>query len=81
MNSPFFKREAIILQQKVHIKIDGADAILDGKQTVLQMLNANDSSIEVPNVCYHPGLGPIETYGHFTSILIGYSLRNMALNA
>ncbi|WP_412761830.1 hypothetical protein [Peribacillus simplex] len=38
----------------MHIKIDGADATLDGKQTVLQMLT-------VPNVCYHPGLGPIET--------------------
>ncbi|MGE7684066.1 2Fe-2S iron-sulfur cluster-binding protein [Peribacillus simplex] len=45
----------------MHIKIDGADATLDGKQTVLQMLNANGCSIEVPNVCYHPGLGPIET--------------------
>ncbi|MEH7544966.1 molybdopterin-dependent oxidoreductase, partial [Neobacillus vireti] len=28
-------------------------------QTVLQFLN--DSSIEVPQVCYHPSLGPIET--------------------
>ncbi|WP_407406237.1 formate dehydrogenase subunit alpha [Peribacillus sp.] len=47
------------MREKVHIKINGAETVLDGNQTVLQMLN--DSSIEVPSVCYHPSLGPIET--------------------
>lgn len=47
------------MQENVHIKINGVDAVLDGNQTLLQMLN--ESSIEVPNVCYHPSLGPIET--------------------
>nr|WP_325050502.1 formate dehydrogenase subunit alpha [Falsibacillus albus] len=31
----------------------------DGEQTILEMLL--NRSIEVPNVCYHPSLGPIET--------------------
>ncbi|MEV5035764.1 formate dehydrogenase subunit alpha [Peribacillus frigoritolerans] len=47
------------MPEKVHIKINGAETSVEGNQTILQMLT--DSSIEVPNVCYHPSLGPIET--------------------
>ncbi|MEI2471948.1 2Fe-2S iron-sulfur cluster-binding protein, partial [Peribacillus frigoritolerans] len=43
----------------MHVKINGAETSVEGNQTILQMLT--DSSIEVPNVCYHPSLGPIET--------------------
>ncbi|TLS36871.1 formate dehydrogenase subunit alpha [Pseudalkalibacillus caeni] len=43
----------------ITVNINGVDMKTTGNQTVLQLLS--DSSIEVPNVCYHPSLGPIET--------------------
>ncbi|PLS09604.1 formate dehydrogenase subunit alpha [Neobacillus cucumis] len=45
--------------KNIHITINGAEVEAAEGQTVLQYLN--DSSIEVPQVCYHPSLGPIET--------------------
>ncbi|WP_338473389.1 formate dehydrogenase subunit alpha (plasmid) [Niallia sp. XMNu-256] len=41
------------------ITINGVEVDAPEGQTVLQFLN--DSTIEVPQVCYHPSLGPIET--------------------
>ncbi|WP_041086074.1 formate dehydrogenase subunit alpha [Jeotgalibacillus soli] len=43
----------------MRVNVNGAEVTLTEEKTVLQMLK--DSSIEVPNVCYHPSLGPIET--------------------
>ncbi|MFE4898056.1 hypothetical protein [Peribacillus butanolivorans] len=48
------------MPEKVHIIINEAEAIHNGNQTILHMLT--NSSIEVPNVCYHPNLDPIETF-------------------
>ncbi|RLQ96651.1 formate dehydrogenase subunit alpha [Falsibacillus albus] len=47
------------MSDKLHIKINGHEMEADGEQTILEMLL--NRSIEVPNVCYHPSLGPIET--------------------
>lgn len=49
------------MEEKVKIRINGVDVEVQAEQgmTVLQYLNT--SSIEVPQVCYHPSLGPIET--------------------
>lgn len=44
---------------KMQININGSRVDADESQTVLQALA--DHSIEVPQVCYHPSLGPIET--------------------
>lgn len=44
---------------KINVKINGAEVTAEENQTILQYLS--DSSIEVPSVCYHPSLGPIET--------------------
>lgn len=44
---------------KKKITINGVEMEASEEQTVLQLLN--NSSIEVPQVCYHPSLGPIET--------------------
>ena len=44
---------------KINVTINGADVAAKENQTILQYLS--DSSIEVPSVCYHPSLGPIET--------------------
>ncbi len=41
------------------VTINGVEVEAPKGQTVLQFLN--DSTIEVPQVCYHPSLGPIET--------------------
>ncbi len=43
----------------LHIKLNGADIKATGDQTILDLVNG--SSVEVPHVCYHPSLGPIET--------------------
>ncbi|RDI41373.1 formate dehydrogenase major subunit [Falsibacillus pallidus] len=43
----------------LHIKLNGADIEAAGDQTILDLVNG--SSVEVPHVCYHPSLGPIET--------------------
>ncbi|PLR75413.1 formate dehydrogenase subunit alpha [Bacillus sp. V3-13] len=47
------------MSDTISVKINGVDVTTKGEQTVLQFLS--DSSIEVPDVCYHPSLGPIET--------------------
>ncbi|MFF2288858.1 hypothetical protein [Peribacillus butanolivorans] len=47
------------MPEKVHIIINEVEAILKGNYTILHMLT--DSPIEVPNVCCHPNVGPIET--------------------
>lgn len=44
---------------KIKVSINGAEVTATENQTILQYLS--DSSIEVPSVCYHPSLGPIET--------------------
>ncbi|WP_144449424.1 formate dehydrogenase subunit alpha [Halalkalibacter nanhaiisediminis] len=41
------------------IKVNGADVTLAEDKSVLQVLT--ESNQEVPNVCYHPSLGAIET--------------------
>ena len=41
------------------VTINGVEMEAADGQTVLQLLN--NSSIDVPHVCYHPSLGPIET--------------------
>lgn len=41
------------------VTINGVEMEAPDGQTVLQLLN--NSSIDVPHVCYHPSLGPIET--------------------
>ncbi len=43
----------------ITVKVNGVDIEAEGGQTALQLLE--NSSIEVPSVCYHPALGPIET--------------------
>lgn len=43
----------------LNIKINGIEMKAEQDQTVLQLLN--DSSIEIPQVCFHPSLGAIET--------------------
>ncbi|MEH7416917.1 formate dehydrogenase subunit alpha [Neobacillus drentensis] len=45
--------------KNLRVTINGVVVETAEGQTVLQFLN--DSSIEVPQVCYHPSLGPIET--------------------
>ncbi|PFO09354.1 formate dehydrogenase subunit alpha [Bacillus sp. AFS076308] len=45
--------------KNLRVTINGVEIEATEGQTVLQFLN--DSSIEVPQVCYHPSLGPIET--------------------
>ena len=45
--------------KNLRVTINGVEMEAAEGQTVLQFLN--DSSIEVPQVCYHPSLGPIET--------------------
>ncbi|WP_095742947.1 formate dehydrogenase subunit alpha [Sediminibacillus massiliensis] len=47
------------MEKDLQVKINGVDMDVSGNQTVLQMLS--DSSIDIPAVCYHPSLGPIET--------------------
>ncbi|PLR86844.1 formate dehydrogenase subunit alpha [Bacillus canaveralius] len=47
------------MSDTINVKINGADVTTKAEQTVLQFLS--DSSIEIPSVCYHPSLGPIET--------------------
>ncbi|KON87668.1 oxidoreductase [Sporosarcina globispora] len=49
----------IDLPASLNIKINGIEMKAKQDQTVLQLLN--DSSIEIPQVCFHPSLGPIET--------------------
>ncbi|WP_114746038.1 formate dehydrogenase subunit alpha [Falsibacillus pallidus] len=49
----------MILSDLLHIKLNGADIEAAGDQTILDLVNG--SSVEVPHVCYHPSLGPIET--------------------
>ncbi|WP_034261860.1 formate dehydrogenase subunit alpha [Bacillus sp. J33] len=49
----------IELPDPLNIKINGVEMKANPDQTVLQLLN--DSSIEIPQVCYHPSLGAIET--------------------
>ncbi|WP_423406997.1 formate dehydrogenase subunit alpha [Heyndrickxia sp. MSNUG] len=44
---------------KINVRINGAEVTAKENQTILQYLS--DSSVEVPSVCYHPSLGPIET--------------------
>ena len=44
---------------KNKVTVNGAEMEFQEGQTVFQMLE--DSSIEIPSVCYHPSLGPIET--------------------
>lgn len=43
----------------LNLKINGIEMKAEQGQTVLQLLN--DSSIEIPQVCFHPSLGAIET--------------------
>ncbi|WP_163144419.1 formate dehydrogenase subunit alpha [Bacillus sp. 22-7] len=49
----------IDLPPSLNIKINGIEMKAEQDQTVLQLLN--DSSIEIPQVCFHPSLGAIET--------------------
>ena len=41
------------------IEVDGRSVAADAGMTVVQAINA--AGIELPQVCYHPSLGPIET--------------------
>ncbi|MCK6257269.1 formate dehydrogenase subunit alpha [Fictibacillus sp. KIGAM418] len=47
------------MSDSIHVKIDGIQKATQSDQTVLQLLSELD--IDVPSVCYHPSLGPIET--------------------
>ncbi|WP_110926552.1 formate dehydrogenase subunit alpha [Bacillus massiliglaciei] len=47
------------MQEVKHVTINGQEVTLTEDKTVLQALM--DSQIEVPHVCYHESLGPIET--------------------
>jgi formate dehydrogenase major subunit len=49
----------IYLPPSLNIKINGIEMKAEQGQTALQLLN--DSSIEIPQVCFHPSLGAIET--------------------
>ncbi|MBG9447027.1 formate dehydrogenase subunit alpha [Cytobacillus firmus] len=49
----------IDLPPSLNIKINGIEMKAEQDQTVLQLLN--DSSIEIPQICFHPSLGAIET--------------------
>jgi formate dehydrogenase major subunit len=49
----------IELPPSLNIKINGIEMKAEQGQNVLQLLN--DSSIEIPQVCFHPSLGAIET--------------------
>jgi len=41
------------------VVVDGRPLSLDGSRTVLELLNRQ--GIDLPQICYHPGLGPVET--------------------
>lgn len=43
----------------VNVNVDGSSFQFDDGQTILKALTSN--GIELPHVCYHPALGPIET--------------------
>ncbi|TWI59016.1 formate dehydrogenase major subunit [Halalkalibacter nanhaiisediminis] len=47
------------MSDNMKIKVNGADVTLAEDKSVLQVLT--ESNQEVPNVCYHPSLGAIET--------------------
>ncbi|MED2973765.1 formate dehydrogenase subunit alpha [Fictibacillus sp. B-59209] len=47
------------MSDSIHVKINGIQKTTQSDQTVLQLLSEHD--IDVPSVCYHPSLGPIET--------------------
>ncbi|WP_155922236.1 formate dehydrogenase subunit alpha [Bacillus sp. EB01] len=47
------------MQEKIRVNINGVSAEAEGGQSVLDFLNT--SSIDIPQVCYHPSLGAIET--------------------
>nr|WP_174731957.1 formate dehydrogenase subunit alpha [Mesobacillus harenae] len=47
------------MSESQNININGVNVIAKPNQTVLELLS--DSSIEIPQVCYHPSLGAIET--------------------
>ncbi|WP_409300993.1 formate dehydrogenase subunit alpha [Peribacillus sp. SCS-155] len=62
------------MEETVRITINGAEHIVPANKTVLQVLS--DSSIEVPSVCYHPSLGPIETCDTCTVNINGEFVRS-----
>ncbi|PLS17244.1 formate dehydrogenase subunit alpha [Bacillus sp. M6-12] len=53
------QKGAVELSELINIKINGVEMQTKGERSVLEFLN--ESSIEVPQVCFHPSLGPIET--------------------
>ncbi|MFB4164057.1 formate dehydrogenase subunit alpha [Alteribacillus sp. JSM 102045] len=47
------------MSEKVTVKVNNEEKKGRADQSILQLLSDNNE--EVPNVCYHPSLGPIET--------------------
>ncbi|PTL39438.1 formate dehydrogenase subunit alpha [Alkalicoccus saliphilus] len=47
------------MKNEVSIQIDGVLIKADGNKSVLD--NLNEHAVEVPQLCYHPSLGPIKT--------------------
>ncbi|TDL83123.1 formate dehydrogenase subunit alpha [Peribacillus frigoritolerans] len=47
------------MSDSFNVKINGAEVKVEKNQTALQLLSGQ--KLEVPNICYHPSLGAIET--------------------
>lgn len=47
------------MTEYVHVKVNGREMNIPGEVSVLQALK--EQAVDVPSVCYHPALGPIET--------------------
>lgn len=47
------------MQESFRVTVNGVEMETDREKSVLEVLL--NSSVEVPHVCYHPSLGPIET--------------------
>jgi formate dehydrogenase major subunit len=58
------------------VLVDGRALAPDGARTILELLNR--SGIDVPQVCYHPGLGPIEACDTCIVELDGRLIRSCA---
>ena len=58
------------------VVVDGRPLELGGARTILEVLNRN--GVEIPQVCYHPSLGPLETCDTCLVELNGELVRSCA---
>ena len=73
------------MSNKMSIQLNGKEVISESDKTVLSILG--EKEINVPSLCYHPSLGPIETCdscivkNEFTSSIIEASYHHSKNNA